>query len=124
MCLTIKGFRTRKEAREFQPFIAKKDIKVYKVLNVFDCSPYRNFKYEKGYHYSTKFTKYFSRWVNWVIRINSGLHAYRSFTKAEENRSNNYYPSDYKVVTMYIPAGSKYYKGINGDIVSDNLIWY
>lgn len=29
-----------------------------------------------------------------------------------------------KLVKMYIPKGSKYYKGINGDIVSNNLIWY
>ena len=35
MCLQVdKRFRTRQEARDYKPLIAKEDIKVYKYLEV------------------------------------------------------------------------------------------
>ena len=123
MCLTITGFRTRKEAREFKPFIAEKDIKVYKLLTEDNKSIFKYFQFDKGYHYSVKrFTKntefgLYSR--QWKLNISKGLHAYVSLKKAKEVQFG-----DEKIVIMYIPARSQYYLGINGDIVSDNLIWY
>lgn len=121
MCLQVdKRFKTRQEARDYKPLIAKKDIKVYKYLVFEDdsyISPFQGFKYEKGYHYSANIGKsvFKRRHLNvWTIECNRGLHAYT-------HEMNKPY---FKQIIMYIPKGSEYYKGINEDIVSNNLIWY
>lgn len=127
MCLTIRGFKTRKEAREFKPLIAKEDIKVYKNLRHNGYSPYQTFKYEKGFHYSVeKFGKTvdwsydhpsYPSVKNWYLQIDKGLHSYTSLAKAKES-------FDCKTVVMYVPKGAKYYINDNREIVSNNLIWY
>lgn len=123
MCLTIRGFKTRRKASEFKPLIAKEDIRVYKNLTQNNKSPYYDFKYEKGYHYSvTKLTKncVFSYIMcSWRINIEKGLHTYKQLNTAINNRDK-----EEKTVIMYIPKNSVYYLGANGDIVSNNLIWY
>ena len=121
MCLQVdKRFKTRQEARNYKPLIAKKDIKVYKYLDFEDdvyISLFMGFKYEKGYHYSANISRniFKRRHLNvWTIECNRGLHAYT-------NKMNKAY---FEEIIMYIPKGSEYYLGTNGDIVSNNLIWY
>lgn len=128
MCLTVdKEFKTRKEAREFKnkPLIAKKDIRVYKVLNT-NCntSMVRGMKYYKGFHhtelkpFNSKIYKVY--WPDyWYIDINSGLHSYTNIKRANLMKC-----SGEKVVVMYIPKGSLFFKGDNEDYVSDQLVWY
>ena len=123
MCLTISQyFKTRQQARDFskQPLIAKKDIVVYKVINIFGgASIYRNFKYEQGYHYYQTGKRPFGFVIykgsfqeKWKIDINEGLHSYSTVTKAT-SRCDSYS----KVVEMIIPKGAKYFIGSNNDIV-------
>jgi len=125
MCLKVdKKFKTRKEARNFKPLIAKKEIKVYKILDTENTSPYFTFTYDKGYQYSSNFSKYIEENYGWKIKINKGLHSFIDYKNAKERKYCFLYPESFKIITMYIPKGSKYYLGDDGDIVSDNLIWY
>lgn len=127
MCLRVdKTFKIREEVREFfnKPLIAKKEIKVHKVLcfeNNKYYSPYRGMKYQKGFHYTNnKFTKDIFFCIDrWYLNINAGLHSF-VFGKIPPQYSS----TSYKVVEMYIPKGAKYFLGTNNEIVSDNLIWY
>jgi hypothetical protein len=124
MCLiTKKKFRSRVEALAYKPTIAKKDIKVYKVLwKHSHGSSYRGFKYEKGNEYyqtGKPFTKTYSRFSKKLI-ISRGLHAW--ITKEDAIRRHN--RSLHVIVEMVIPKGSMYYLGDNDDIVSNRLIWY
>lgn len=125
MCLTVKeGFKTRKEAREYKPLIAKEDIKVYKVVNLENKSPYFSFYYEKGYHYASNFSKNIVNYSRWHIKINKGLHSFIKYKKAKERKNNFLSSDDFKIIIMYIPKGSEYYLGTGGDVVSNNLVWY
>lgn len=113
--------------------IAKKDIKVYKILSLENRTPYQNFLIEKNTHYyqtdkkfsisietwrtTTKYTKYQIR--NW-LEVDEGLHAYLKHPK-----NSWYYGTVYKVVKAIIPKGSLYLiNNGNTEIVSDNLIFY
>ena len=51
--------------------------------------------------------------------INDGLHAYQDLYKADEICYDGR-----KIVEMWIPKGAKYYLGVNGDIVSNQMVWY
>ena len=125
MCLKVNtNFYTRKEAREHKPLIAEKDIKVYKVIDVNDRSPYFNFKYHKKYHYSCNFSKNIVNYGRWYIKINKGLHSFIKHSEAKIRKAGFLNEDYFKIVTMYIPKGSEYYLGDNGDIVSNNLVWY
>jgi len=123
MCLQVdKKFRTRQEARDYKPLIAKKDIKVYKYLEVNNgkyWSPVQVFEYEKGYQYSAKIGRRIFKFFcsnSWNIKCNRGLHSY---IKPKYHMQCNY-----AQVVMYIPKGSEYCLGVSEDIVSNNLIWY
>ena len=128
MCLQIgKEFKTKKEALEFikNPKIAEKDIRVYKVLNETNLGVYYAFKYEKGFHYyqvGKKFSYLIrqSFYTNkWRITFHIGLHSCKSYNAAELHVTRRD-----KIVTMYIPKGSKYYEGIYNELISDQLVWY
>ncbi len=127
MCLTIrKSFATEQEAQAVlkKPNIAKEDIKVYKALDCFNGvyqTPYRGYTMKEGEHYyqtgkifGTSITK---RWgtARLEINITQGLHAWLK-RKSAVGAANN-------IIEMIIPKGSKYFIGMYGDIVSDNLIW-
>jgi hypothetical protein len=128
MCLRIyEDFRTRRKAREFMdsPKIATKDILVWKVIESNGVSPYRYFKYEKGYHYYQTGKKPFGfklqqGFCRWFIEINMGLHSCKSINRAKEVQGLS---STRKVVKMYIPKGAKYFEN-EREYVSDQLVWY
>lgn len=135
MCLTTKGFPTKKEALKYKKEgeILKKDLIVYKILNKTRTgyfSPFQDTQYERGYHYyQTEKPFTFSgvrrKWFSYVygFTIDRGLHSYVNKIIAEDSHAYRRCMNG-RVVKMVIPKGSKIYRGINGDIVSDNLIWY
>lgn len=133
MCLRInKEFSSKSEAQLYykDPFIAKNNIVVYKVLirpnNIKNKakSPYQCFKYKRGIKYTSNF--YFNIFYvdfMWNINIEDGLHSWSSVNPScnsllyDEKITNGF------VTKMIIPKGSKYFIGDKGDIVSDQLIW-
>ena len=50
-----------------------------------------------------------------TVEVHHGLHAKIKNSKLWDSC---------KVVIMYIPKGAKYYLGVNGDIVSNQMVWY
>lgn len=129
MCLVINGFKTRQEAIDYKKkfFVAKKDILVYKILRSTNYAPYKNFEYEKGFHYyqvGKPFSFDIGYWGDkWQIAIGKGLHAYTSLTAAQCPKIM-FFNSTIKIVEMIVPKGSKYFISSNEkEIVSDNLIW-
>jgi len=125
MCLIIeKSFYSMKELHEFasKPLIAKKDIKVYKVLGTNNISPYRKMLYEKNFEYTEHqpFTYYCSDELGaHALYLRQGLY---SFTR--KSTAKNSLRFDRKIVEMIIPKGAQYFKGVGSTIVSNKLIWY
>jgi hypothetical protein len=132
MCLSINGaFSSREVARQFasKPLIAKRNMRVLKVLKPNSGSAYRKFKYEKGFHYyqdGKPFSFRIER-INsyWKVNIFKGLHACLTRDKVATITGPDLFTNpSYLVVRMIIPKGSKYFTNKDGEIVSDNLIWY
>ena len=132
MCLIVnERFQTREEAivASHKPLIAKKDITVYKGLRRMIkglyskkerwLTPYKNFEFEKGYHYyqdNDTFGIYYSfSDYHWRIVIGAGLHACTKKARAREHSKN--------VFKMVVPKGAKYFLNNLGEIVSTELIW-
>lgn len=125
MCFIIR-VKSEKDFKKVRiPKVAKKDITVYKVLQLNGYSPYRsNFKYEKGYHYyqtdkEPAFT-FFESSFPLRLEINRGLHSCKTKHAAEKIRW--FYPEGRKIVKMIIPKGAKYYEN-EEHYVSDQLIY-
>lgn len=125
MCLTSKRYNTEKERNiAMKPLIAKKDFKVYKILQEFTLrSPYKNFKYEKGFHYyeDKKLVPRIGINMGYYFVVNEGLHCFKDKIKAI-NYMNGWL-FNCKIYEMIIPKGSKYFIGYDGDIATDNLIF-
>jgi len=125
MCLYVKTtFKTRQEARDFQPLVAKKNIEVWKILMNEGKSPYRHFKWEPGFHYYQDNGK-LPKNINgcWNIQIHAGLHAFVDEVTARKRRREMFYYHNKHIVKMTIPKGAKYFLGTNGDIVSTEMIY-
>lgn len=127
MCLTLSNrFEKVEDAIKYgksKYTIAKDNITVYKKLWKLGkdyVSPHRCFPYEKGTHYyqdgnwCTFNTMYTTCGIQ--LEINEGLHAYLNPIFVTLG-------NDMVVVKMIVPKGSKYFIGIDGDIVANNLIW-
>lgn len=119
MCLNIK-VKDGKGVTYLRknPTIARRDITVYKRLYSTGKAPYRDFYYKKGFHYYQEGEPFSFIRNGSFVKVREGLHAFVSEKRASESWVG------VKTVKMIIPKGSKYYRGDNGDIVSDNLIWY
>lgn len=135
MCLnTKKRFDTFKEAQAYKGEIATKDIVVYKVLDraskTYGQAPYQSdFYYEKGIQYTeSKLKIEVKRSFNdeYCLQIHQGLHAfvYKTCKGIKEYMYLHKQDCKSKAIKMTIPKGSIYYLGTNGDIVTNNLIWY
>lgn len=139
MCLIVKEkIETRREAREFAKnrLVAKKNIRVYKLLEIpygflgeikTYLSPYRGFVYTLGQTYSAKLSCNFSFGgppnfhYNWQININKGLHSYRNIDAAtNQHLARNSY---IEIIEMYIPKGAEYFLGEKDEIVSSKLVF-
>jgi len=131
MCLDVKKiFSNRREAQEFskKPFIARKEIEVYKILQKSGgLSLYKCFKYEKGWQYFSKFSFNILKLgaKDWNLSVSEGLHFFTNEERAKRSiRNGGAHPSFYKIVKMYIPKGAKYFRGDNEDIVTNTIIYY
>jgi len=124
MCFKVKeNFKTRQQAREYQPKVATKNIRVWKFLeHVYDngalklFSPYYFMEYKQRKTFTSKLVKSIDRWSSfspWEIKINRGLHAYTY------NRESTF---GYFVYEMYVPKGALYYTD-GKEIVATALVF-
>jgi hypothetical protein len=131
MCLTLKSTKTRQEARNLKPLIAKKDIYVYKVFDRNEHtgyelhSPYRGFLYKLGLSYSAKLSKHIYHYRSaWEISIHRGLHCYKT-KKGMLSDWGGMDDIDVKnsivALQCIVPKGSEYYQNDN-EIASNQLI--
>ncbi len=134
MCLKIdKQFLSKKEALEYfnEPLIAKKEFEVYKILEIYEnkyLSIHYGFEYKQGTQYSeSKFIKTIKPYPyanKYYIEISKGLHSYTEEKINQLKKTALYNYANLEIVKMWIPKGAKYFIGENGDIVSNELIWY
>lgn len=123
MCLTVAN-------GNLEPLIAKEDIIVFKIgtagveykfFNLFKKywfrpEVYSSFEYvrnKKNPKVELKPVKESNRYV-----IYEGYHAYTSYSRAYNMKCGNSIIARFK-----IPKGSLYYKGINGDVASNQIIY-
>ena len=109
MCLITK---------QTEPFIADKEIAVYKILERNNTSPFLYFRYKHGKNKAEKEKEI--RYVAPYNFIDGGfLHAYTTWKMAAiEN------PLNWKVRKMYIPVGAEYYISEDGtEICTPELVW-
>lgn len=125
MCLTSKRYNSREKRNiAMKPLIAKKDMTVYKILKKFNLrSPYKNFRYEKGFHYyeDKKLVPRIGINIGYYFTVNEGLHCFKDKIKAINYM--DVWLNDCEIHEMIIPKDSKYFIGSNGDIATDNLIF-
>ena len=133
MCLYTKNQK---------PEIAQEDIKVYKVMRVANTSDdddetvtYGVPPYFSGYIYVKGLNKPRTESKparetsakKWYCVEEGYLHAfvdwYRAAKRVAALKYENPYSSYYDIVEMYIPAGSMYYVGYDGDIAASALYW-
>lgn len=90
--------------------IASKNLYTFKSLNSDLTSPYLGFKYEMNKLYKIRFTRFWGLFGSMVKR---GFHSI-----------NGSYFVDYysKFVICKIPKGAKYYIGLDGDVVSSQIM--
>lgn len=132
MCLVTSTFYHKKDNnRNVKCFVAKEDILVYKCL---DCI---NGKFRTPFQYMPiVFTKGKYIYTNVYMKkktfckmdeggyVWSGIHAYRTMSRAFEVSKSFYEFNGTYMHYAVIPKGSNFYIGNNDDIVSDNLIVY
>lgn len=112
MCL----YKIRKEPGFL---IAKRDIKIYKVLYEFKgqyFSPYHNMEYVPNVEYSSDLVEIKTNEKYFTVR--NGLHSYGQLRDLKRMHKGE----SYVIFKGIIPKGSRYARGTFGDIVSDKLI--
>ncbi len=143
MCLHISTEKKKNQSsfseKSPKPLIAKKDIRVYKIFNSVNydangkineaISVYQDFKYKKGKKYILngkailRPSRRQSSWNN-LWEINRGFHAYRTSIWAKNKLKGSWmYDNSSKIIQFYIPKGSSYYYGTDGEIVSNQIEW-
>lgn len=103
-----------------KPFVAKKDILVWKVINKANNRSYfKQFEYKQFTTHKTNIRKkVITKYDD--ATINKGFHSFitRKVARAE-GQCCYWYSVPTKVVKMWIPKGSLYYIGVHQDLVSD-----
>lgn len=109
MCLITK---------QTEPFIADKEIAVYKVLERNNTSPFLYFRYKHGKNKAEKEKEI--RYVAPYNFIEGGfLHAYTTRKMASSEN-----PLRWKVRKMYVPVGAEYYISEDGtEICATAMVW-
>jgi hypothetical protein len=106
MCLNVIEGTTRRTA--------KKDFFVYKWIRTNNEAPHRTgFKYEPNKTY-----KLGKELRSRKGQVDAGFHAY--ITPAGARRSYNAF-ADRKLVPMIVPKNTRYYVGVNNEIVSETI---
>lgn len=137
MCLSVDlGFHKVKDNKPIA-LVAKQSILVYKVLEVKNKhyrTPYMlkgiNFDDEYGmfFYKTTRFsinrTHYSYYYAQYHLDVSKGIHSYSVFDAA--NNASEHIKimsgSNSNIHYAIIPKGSKFYIGIDSDIVSSNLV--
>lgn len=127
MCLLTSRFYHKKDENNvIKCFVVQEDILVYKCLDCDDGEYYTPFKFmpivfTKGKYVYNEVnmceTAYCGKYANTGISV--GIHTYS--TKAIAMASKLH---DSKLHYAVISKGSNFYIGIDGDVVSNNLIVY
>lgn len=99
--------------------VATEDIVTWKYLGLNMLSPFYVFQYKLGFHYNKKWTPDFIKWADEHKEI--GGNCFHSSTDLEYCK-NMYEESYRKLYKCIIPKGSKYYKGLFGEIGSEQII--
>ena len=118
MCLTVRleEFLSAKEAIKISTKYAKKDIIVWKRVNIIDDgyarAPFRYSLYDSPVIETTEFTGSVRNSYNFedCLDVFQGIHAYRDEAEARRKFGT--------VVKCIIPKGTPYILGDNGDVVS------
>jgi len=117
MCLVVNSIAHK----QFEPFIAKEDLYVYKMVEEFDhengtCLSFYKFAPQKiG---ELMISELQSSWGFFgEHRVEKGLHAYM-FSKSGDSLMC----FDGSLLVAKIPKGARYYIGISNDIVADQMI--
>jgi hypothetical protein len=111
-----------------KPCIAKTDIHVYTIMDENNVSP-AGFAFEKNKLYRTrKALRGEVMEFKGVKRLNktavkNGFYAFTNPKRAQLEMLRNIFAHSktYKIVWVTIPAGARYYHGIDGDIISTSL---
>lgn len=128
MCLIIN----ENYHKNFKPLKAEREFAVWKIVccgfkPVIFISNIYCFRYEKGFEYFITNKRPFS------YRTKSELHSRASFKYKVVDRGFHSYKTRpnlktsarfQKIVKFYIPKGSLYFIGTEGDIVSNRIILY
>jgi hypothetical protein len=125
MCLLIReNFQNFKAAQRYKPKVTTRARYVYKLVNLNLRSHVYNFPYEWGRKYSIKkFGKDIdgNPYSGYRLEIHEGFHAYTTLAIANHKVTDAI--NDVRVIRCKIPAGSEYFLGSNGEIVSNCLVW-
>lgn len=126
MCLTISKIHKNNNNK---PFIAEKDIIVFKALDHYDlnnrkkvfCTPYQYYPIDFIDGKCVMKSDLYMKSESNCYFVSIGIHSFRDEESAKVTCAG--FPET-KMTKHWaiIPKGSKYYIGDNNDIVSDNLI--
>ena len=106
--------------------VAAEPVKVYKILTLSNCSPFQYQEYHIGKnvpHISKDISASRGRTID-----GGYLHAYMTKYEAYSNvdimcSTVDAYPGWFKVVEMYIPAGTEYWLGEGSEVAAECLYW-
>lgn len=120
------------QTKQKEPKIAKKDKTVYKILSIYKMdefrSPFEGFIYKVGKKYSTKIKETsnncaYDNIANAAKKLNTNYKSYGAgFHSALKKDRLKLDFSNERLVKCIIPAGSKYYVGFSGLVVSNKII--
>jgi hypothetical protein len=109
MCLLIDN--------DIKPTVAENDIKCYKVViiktedNIKYLTYYREVEVELGETYYSKFT--FTKSFIYItkLKLEEGLHSFKSLNDAKYFNQNRTLDEDRIIIECIIPKGAEYYEG-------------
>ena len=131
MCLFVNsGFHKVKNNKPIA-LVAKQSILVYKVLEVEGKHYHTPFEY-MAINFDDEYGMFFYKTTRFSIDVHNkytyfvskGIHSYIDFDEANYTnaRMKHLYYSNANIHYAIIPKGSKIYIGLDGDIVSSNLV--
>ena len=122
MCLTINMTIHKKENKKYVPFVAETDLRVYK------CLDYENGEYCTPFQYLPIVFENNMKHLHANIilesfnKIHVGIHSFHDIWYVISTTNQFHKSSGTKKHWAVIPKGSKFYIGIAGDVVSEDLI--
>ena len=130
MCLVLQKRHLDCNGKILPPLVAKKDIKVYKVIRdvgeicpkyVTPCFYTKLVFNEQGIAELASQLRTYEGNDHYLPQVNAGIHAY---TNKDTARRWSYSGADYSdcIAEAIIPKGAKYYRGEYDEIVADRML--